>query len=470
MTLTITFDARHRSRHRAGAGAEPRRAALPRLPEDVRRIGVTTAKRSPDIMLVVHLVLADGAYDKLYLAQLRQLQVTDELARMPGVGDVQVFGAARLQHAGLARSGQAGVARADGRRRHPRDARAERAGGCRRHSARRRSPRARPFQITVNAQGRLTDRDEFADIVVRTTADGRIIAIADVGRVELGARTTRSDSLLRQQAGGRPSASSSCPAPTRSKRPTRCARRWSELEADVSRRESIPRSPTTRRCSCANRSTTVVKTLLEAILLVVIVVMVFLQSWRASIIPLMAVPVSLDRHLRGDARLRLLAEQPVALRPRAGDRHRRRRRDRRRRERRALHRRGLVAARRRDEAMDEVVRPIIAIALVLCAVFMPTAFVSGHHRAVLPAVRADDRDLDGHLGRSIRSRSVRRSPPACSNRGKRRATSCNARRTVCLAGSSAGSMPSSSARPACTPTAWRGCCGCRSSRSLSMPV
>ena len=143
-------------------------------------------------------------------------------------------------------------------------------------------------------------------------------------------------------------------------------------------------------------------TLFEAMILVVLVILVFLQKWRAAIIPMRRDPGLADRHLRGARGARLFAQQPVAVRPGAGDRHRRRRRDRRGRECRAQPRtracRPLEAAR---TSMDEVSGALVAIVLVLCAVFVPTAVPHRPVGRLLPAVRGDDLDRDGHLAARV---------------------------------------------------------------------
>ena len=154
--------------------------------------------------------------------------------------------------------------------------------------------------------------------------------------------------------------------------------------------------------------------------MVVIVVVLFLQTWRASVIPLAAVPVSIVGTFAVMLALGLLDQHAVAVRARARDRHRRRRRDRRRGERRATHRGRALAARGDAAAMEEVSGPIIAIALVLCAVFVPVGVHQRAHGTVLSAVRAHHRVLDAHLGVQLAdtvARARRRAAPAARRAG-----------------------------------------------------
>ena len=206
-----------------------------------------------------------------------------------------------------------------------------------------------PFQLSVNARGRLITEDEFGDIVVRATPDGQITRLRDVARVELGANLYALRSLLDNK-----------PAVAIGifQRPgTNALEASDQVRATMERlKQTFPQGVDYRivydpTVFVRKSIRAVVETLFEAILLVVIVVMVFLQTWRASIIPLVAVPVSLIGTFAVMLRLRLLAQHAVALRPRARDRHRRGRRDRRGRERRAAHRARAVAA-RRDAARD----------------------------------------------------------------------------------------------------------------------
>jgi len=375
MTLTITF----------GLGTDLDKAqvqvqnrvsqALPRLPQEVQRLGVTTEKTSPDLLMVVHLVSPDNRYDMLYLANLAILQVKDELGRLPGVGNVQVFGAGdfsmrvwlnpnKLASHNLT---AADVVQAI------REQNVQVAAGV--LGAPPTNTGSTAFQLLVNTQGRLTTEEEFGNIIVRAAKDGQITRIRDLGRVELGSSTYALRSLL----DNKPAA-----ALPISQRPGSNALQTSQQVRDTMERlkKSFPEGVDYR---IAYDPTVFVResiravghTFVEALILVVIVVLVFLQTWRASIIPLLALPVSLvgtfSIMLALGFSLNTLSlfglvlaigivvddaivvvenvERNIAL---GHEPH--------------------EATRR---AMEEVSGPIVAIALVLCAVFIPTAFIVG---------------------------------------------------------------------------------------------
>src|SRR5687767_14512866 len=171
---------------------------LPRLPEEVQRIGVVTEKSTPDFIMVVHLVSPDERYDNLYLANYTHLRVKDELARIPGVGSAQVFGAGeysmrvwldpdRLASRRLTTSDVIQAIR---------EQNVQVAAGV---LGAPPAPVDTTFQLSVNTRGRLTTEDEFADVVVRATPDGQITRVRDVGRVELGANQYSLRSLLDNQ-------------------------------------------------------------------------------------------------------------------------------------------------------------------------------------------------------------------------------------------------------------------------------
>ncbi|MEQ9563553.1 MAG: efflux RND transporter permease subunit, partial [Woeseiaceae bacterium] len=290
MTLTVTF-ALGTDLDRAQVQVQNRvQQTLPKLPNEVQQIGVVTEKSSPDLTMVVHLVSPDQRYDMLYLSNYATLRIRDELARIEGVGSAQVFGAGeyamrvwldpeRVASLNLTASDvvqairQQNVQVAAGKLGAP------------------PSPNAAQFQLQIDTQGRLVEVEEFENIVVKAGANGQIIRLGDVARIELGASTYAMRSLLdNQPAAGigifqRPGSNAlDLSANVRA--------RMAELKADFPEGVdySIVYDPTTFvRASIS----AVVKTLLEALLLVVLVVVVFLQTWRASIIPLAAVPVSL---------------------------------------------------------------------------------------------------------------------------------------------------------------------------------
>jgi multidrug efflux pump len=374
MTLTITF-ALGTNIDTAQVQVQNRVAqALPRLPEEVQRIGVTTEKASPDIMMAAHLVSPDERYDMLYLSNLALLQVKDELSRIPGVGNVQIFGAGEysmrvwLDPDKLA----ARELTATDVVRAIREQNVQVAAGT---LGAPPSPTDTTFQLLINAQGRLTTADEFADIVVRATPTGQITRVRDVGRVELGSNTYALRSLLDNK-----------PAVTIgiSQRPgSNAIQASSDVRALLARlKKTFPEGvdykiiydPT---IYVRDSIRAVVVTLFEAIALVVVVVLLFLQTWRASIIPLVAVPVSLvgtfavmllfgfslnTLSLFGLVlAIGIVVDDAIVVVENV-ERH---------------IEQGLTPRAATYKAMEEVSGPIIAIALVLCAVFIPTAFVSG---------------------------------------------------------------------------------------------
>lgn len=348
--------------------------ALPKLPEEVRRLGVTTTKRSSDLTMVAHLVSPDNSRDDLYLGNYAFLQVKDQLARIQGVGEVTVFGARDysmrvwLDPEKLASRNMtaADVVRAI------REQNLQVAAGT---IAQPPVPTGSDFQLTISTQGRLLDEQQFNDIIVKQGSQGQVTRVRDVARVELGAR----DYSVISQQNGKPAAALiiwQLPGSNAIETSEAVRAKLAELKSNfppgvdyrviydttVFARESI---------------TAVVHTLFEAVLLVVVVVIVFLQNWRASIIPLLAVPVSLigtfavmqvlgfslnNLSLFGlvlaigivvDDAIVVVenVERNIAL--------------------------GLAPVEATKKAMNEVSGPVIAVALVLCAVFIPTAFVTG---------------------------------------------------------------------------------------------
>src|SRR5580658_8719774 len=374
MTLTITF-ALSTDVDKAQVQVQNRVSqALPKLPDVVQRLGVVTNKASPDLTMVVHLVSPDNRYDTLYLSNYALLRVKDELARLEGVGDVQVFGAGQfsmriwLDPEKVASRGLT----ADDVVRAIREQNIQVAAG---QLGAPPLPSATEFQVAINAKGRLTTEDDFRGIIIKTGAAGQVTRLKDVARVELGADTYALRALLDNKAAAaipifqRPGSNSIAISEL-------VRAKMQELKHDFPQGVDyqIVYDPTVFVRGSIHA---VVHTLLEAILLVVLVVIVFLQTWRASVIPLIAVPVSLVgtfavMHLFGFS-LNALSlfglvlaigivvddaivvvenvERNIAL--------------------------GLKPIDATRQAMREVTGPIIATALVLCAVFVPTAFISG---------------------------------------------------------------------------------------------
>ncbi|MRJ20815.1 efflux RND transporter permease subunit [Pseudomonas haemolytica] len=347
--------------------------ALPRLPEEVQRLGVVTQKTSPDILMVVHLLSPDKRYDPLYISNYAYLQVRDELSRLPGINDVLVWGAGEysmrlwldpdlIAARGLTAGDVISAVR---------EQNVQVAAG----SVGQAPDSSAAFQVTVNTLGRLTDEEQFGDIIIRTGDNGQVTRLRDVARIEMGADAYALRSLL----DGEPavalqiiqSPGANALDVAQAVRDTMQRLQTNFPEGLVSR---IAYDPTVFvRASLES----VAITLMEAILLVVIVVVVFLRNWRASLIPLMAVPVSIIgtfavMHLMGFSlntlslfglvlSIGIVVDDAIVVVENV-ERHIENGEE------------PTQAARR---AMGEVTGPIIAITSVLAAVFIPTAFLSG---------------------------------------------------------------------------------------------
>ena len=375
MTLTISFKIGTNPEAAETAVQNRVQRALPRLPEIVRQIGVTTEKSSPNLTMVVHMVSPDNRYDALYLRNYAALNVRDQLLRIPGMGSVQTFGSGdyamriwldpqKLAARNLT-SGDVVAAL--------REQNAQVAAGVVGASP---APAGTEFQLSINTQGRLSTEQQFADVIVKADpVDRSLIRIKDLGRVEMGPNTYALGSLLNNKEAAA-LAIFQAPNSNALQLSSDVREAMERLKADFPQGVdyAIVYDPTRFVQTSIEK---VIHTLLEAIALVVIVVVIFLQTWRASLIPLLAVPVSI---IGTFAVLQMLGFSINTL---------------------TLF--GLVLAigivvddaivvvenvERNIEAglsphdasvkaMQEVSGPIIAIGLVLCAVFVPLAFVSG---------------------------------------------------------------------------------------------
>jgi hydrophobe/amphiphile efflux-1 (HAE1) family protein len=347
--------------------------ATPQLPEEVQRNGVVTQKNSPDILMVVFMLSPDDTFDQLYISNYALLQVRDQLLRLDGIGDIQIFGARdysmrlwldpdKIANLGLT----AGDVLAAIRSQNLQIAGGQLAG----------PPIAdRAFQPNLTFTGRLKDIRQFEDILVKAGADGRTVRLRDVARIELGALDYTTNSfLLRKTAVAmlvtqRPGSNALATAKNIS-------------DAMVKLKANFPKgldynigyNPTE---FIAQSVSELIKTIYEAMALVVIVVLVFLQGWRPAIIPIVAIPVSLVGTFAAMAALGFAINNLTLF--------------------------GLVLAvgivvddaivvvenverhlrdglNKRDAAlrtMQEVGGALVSIALVLCAVFVPTAFLGG---------------------------------------------------------------------------------------------
>lgn len=374
MTLTVTF-ALGTDLDKAQVQVQNRvDIALPRLPEEVQRLGVVTEKSSPNLTMVVHLHSPDESRDITYLANYAELNVKDQISRLGGVGDVQLFGGGEfavrlwlkpdeLAARNLNASDVVNAVRAQNRQ--------IAAGSLGAQPA----PNESQFQLMLNVRGRLTSLDEFRDIVLKIGDNGAITRLSDVARVELGQNTYALEAGL----DGKPAV-----AMPIFQRPGANAIELSDSVRETMDRlsGSFPQGVTydivyDPTVFVRGSIDAVIATLLEAILLVVLVVVLFLQTWRASIIPLVAVPVSLigtfavmqwlgvsinTLSLFGMVlAIGIVVDDAIVVVENVE---------------RNIHR-GLSPREATKVAMNEVTGPIIAIALVLCAVFIPTAFITG---------------------------------------------------------------------------------------------
>jgi HAE1 family hydrophobic/amphiphilic exporter-1/multidrug efflux pump len=349
--------------------------ALPRLPDEVRRNGVIVQKRSFDILNLVVLSSPDNSRDTLFLSNYASINLVDELKRLPGLADVIVFGArdysmrvwldtGKMARLGVTPSDVAGALRAQN---------AQYAAG---KIGTEPAPPGQALVYTVTATGRLVDPEQFGDIVIRASGPGGVLRVRDIARVELGALNYDTFNTI----DGKPAIGMATflqPGANALEVAQEVRTRMAEIKRGFPRGVdyAIP-FDTTRFVNASIKE--VIKTIFEAAVLVLIVVFVFLQTWRATLIPMIAVPVSLIGAFAGlwavgftintltlfalvlaigivvdDAIVvienveRLMREQKM---------------------------RPFEAA---LEAMDEVSGAVVAIVLVLCAVFVPVAFLGG---------------------------------------------------------------------------------------------
>ncbi|OYQ30048.1 multidrug efflux RND transporter permease subunit [Pseudomonas mandelii] len=346
----------------------------PKLPEEVTRIGITVDKASPDLTMVVHLTSPDQRYDMLYLSNYALLNVKDELARLGGVGDVQLFGMGdyslrvwldpnKTASRNLTATDVVTAIREQNRQ--------VAAGALGAPPA----PNATSFQLSVNTQGRLVTEEEFENIIIRAGDNGEITRLKDIARVELGSSQYALRSLLNNQ----PAVAIPIfqrPGSNAIEISNEVRGKMEELKKNFPQGMdySIVYDPT---IFVRGSIEAVVHTLFEALILVVLVVILFLQTWRASIIPLVAVPVSLIgtfavMHLFGFSlnalslfglvlAIGIVVDDAIVVVENV-ERH---------------IELGETPVEATKKAMREVTGPIIATALVLCAVFIPAAFISG---------------------------------------------------------------------------------------------
>jgi len=347
--------------------------AIPRLPQEVQRLGVVTKKTSPDFLLIVNLISPDGSLDRGYLTNYAQTRIKDRLARLNGVGDVQLFGSRDLAMRvwiDPRRAAALNLTAGD-------IVGALRAQNVQVASGTLGQPPAAgsAFQLSVETQGRFTDPQQFANVVIRTDSGGRQVRVGDIARVELGADDYGTSAYL--------SNTDSVIIPVFQLPGSNALSSADNVKAEMDAlAKDFPKGLSYRivynPTEFIQQSVdAVVDTLLEAVVLVVLVILVFLQKWRAALIPVIAIPVSLIGTFAVLAMLGLSLNNLSLF--------------------------GLVLAigivvddaivvvenveRNLEEgmspleaarvSMDEVSVALVAIVLVLCAVFVPTLFLSG---------------------------------------------------------------------------------------------
>jgi hydrophobe/amphiphile efflux-1 (HAE1) family protein len=348
--------------------------AEPRLPEDVRRLGISVRKASPDLMMVVHMTSPDDTRDQQYISNYATLYVKDVLTRIDGVGNVNVFGArdyamrvwldpAKVAARGLTAGEVISALRA---------ANLQVAAG-----AINQPPAASPgaFTLSVKTLGRLTSPEQFENIVIRSETGGEVVRLKDIGRVELGSQDYTVNAYLNNKTATalvifqKPGSNALSTAAA-----VKAAMETLRKDFPPGVGYSIVYNPTEFIQYSVDA---VIKTLLEAIALVVLVVIVFLQTWRAAIIPILAIPVSLigtffvmsavgitfnTLSLFGLVlAIGIVVDDAIVVVENVE---------------RYLSQ-GMSPKEAAHKTMDEVGSALIAISLVLIGVFLPTAFITG---------------------------------------------------------------------------------------------
>ncbi|MEM8750637.1 MAG: multidrug efflux RND transporter permease subunit [Pseudomonadota bacterium] len=348
--------------------------AEPRLPDSVRRLGVTTQQSSPNLMMVVHLISPDSSRDQLYISNYATTQIVDRLARLQGIGQVTVFGERaysmrvwldpnRMSALNLTAGEVVTALRANN---------LQVASGIINQTP---VPSAGAFQLSVETQGRLADPEEFENVIIRTTDSGRQIFVRDIARVELGAQSYTTNGYL--------DGKNALPIAIFQRPGSNALETAAAVKAEMERIEiSFPQglaydivyNPTEFIEESVNA---VYLTILEAIALVVLVVVLFLQSLRASIIPILAIPISLigtffvmaafgfslnNLSLFGLVlAIGIVVDDAIVVVENVE----------------RFIEEGLAPKEAAYKTMEEVSGALIAIGLVLSAVFVPAAFVEG---------------------------------------------------------------------------------------------
>ncbi len=348
--------------------------ALPRLPQDVQRRGVTTRKNSPDLMLVINLYSPDGTYDQSYIANYAVLQMRDRLLRIDGIGDIRVFGASeyamriwldpdRVASFNMSATDVLNALRAKN---------VQVASGT---LGQEPVERQSAFEINVQTQGRLIQPEEFGNIIVKTTENGRVVRVRDIGRVELGSDVYGTRGYLGNKK---------AVALPVFQRPGSNAIETAD-NIKIAMAEMAEKFPPGLKYEIAYNPTdfiaesidAVYHTIFEAVILVIIVIILFLQSWRAAIIPIVAIPLSLIGTFSVMSALGfslnnltlfglvlvigIVVDDAIVV---VENMER-------------LMAKGMKVRDAAHQTMDEVGSALVAIGLVLIAVFLPTTFISG---------------------------------------------------------------------------------------------
>ncbi|HKR90844.1 multidrug efflux RND transporter permease subunit [Novosphingobium sp.] len=351
--------------------------ATPRLPQEVQQLGVVTRKSSPDFLMVVNLQSPDNSLARDYISNYALTQVKDRLARLDGVGDVRLFGSRDYGMRIWIDPGRAAALNLTAGEiiAALRTQNVQVSTGALGQPPFDTGSRSGAYQIGVEMQGRLKTPEQFADVVIRTDADGRQVRVRDVARVELGAQDYATNTYL----SGKPTVGIAV-----MQRPGSNALNAAQaVRAEMDQlAKSFPRgleysviyNPTE---FIGQSIDAVYHTLFEAVVLVVLVILVFLQNWRAAVIPIIAIPVSLigtavvlaatgyslnNLSLFGLVlAIGIVVDDAIVVVENV--------------ERYIEHGMKPIDAARRS--MDEVSGALVAIVLVLCAVFVPTLFITG---------------------------------------------------------------------------------------------
>jgi len=349
--------------------------ATAKLPEEVKRLGVTTQKQSPNMVELIALSSPDGRYDDLYLSNFANMRIKDELARTPGVGSVKIFGVGDYSMRiwlDPERMDERGVTTTD-------VFNAIREQNVQVAAGQIGAPPAPPnqaFQYTVNVKGRLSDPEEFGNIIIRSLSGGRNLYVKDVARVELGSKSYAYKALL----DGKPTAILGIyqtPGANALDVAARVHDKMEELKKTFPEglEYSIPLDTT---LFISDSIDEVVVTLFLAVLLVFVTLFIFLQDWRTTIIPGVAIPVSLIGTFMVMASLGfsinmislfglvlaigIVVDDAIVVVENT-DRN--------------INEGGMAPRQAAIHAMEEVGGAVVATTLVLLAVFVPTAFMPG---------------------------------------------------------------------------------------------